>query len=268
MPQLNSFIDRRYIDLHTYISTHVRTLASLRIMMAPTKQAIITLTTVALTILILSVVQIKSKLPLGELATLKPYRVTASKAALSAGEPEWRAHARRVGLPAELIPHVEAIHESMRSNDRFRSRHIVNGGGEAQSPSLPAWHEYLRGVYFINLETRTDRKEAFVSEMNKTGVPDEKIVRIPAPRTKHGGTGCALSHYAVVQYLLLTLDESPPESAAPTWWSTWSMLNQLRGSPPKRNPQERFVFIGEDDFTVGGCRRLLGTASGRLPSYI
>jgi GR25 family glycosyltransferase involved in LPS biosynthesis len=50
-------------------------------------------------------------------------------------------------------------------------------------------------IYYINLDHRTDRKEQFLKEMDKLGVPDSKVVRIEAIRTEGFGIlGCGLSH--------------------------------------------------------------------------
>ena len=50
-------------------------------------------------------------------------------------------------------------------------------------------------IYYINLEHRTDRKEQFLKEMEKLGIPETKLVRIDAIRTEGFGIlGCGLSH--------------------------------------------------------------------------
>lgn len=47
---------------------------------------------------------------------------------------------------------------------------------------------------YINLDSRTDRKEHILKELKRFGIPDEKIVRIPAVSSAKGAYGCALSH--------------------------------------------------------------------------
>jgi len=55
--------------------------------------------------------------------------------------------------------------------------------------------EKIDCVYYINLDHRTDRKEAFEQEMAKLGVPAEKLVRISGIYNKDFGIlGCGLSH--------------------------------------------------------------------------
>lgn len=50
-------------------------------------------------------------------------------------------------------------------------------------------------VYYINLDHRTDRKEQFLGEMQKLGIPESQIQRISAVYTKELGIlGCGLSH--------------------------------------------------------------------------
>ena len=39
------------------------------------------------------------------------------------------------------------------------------------------WHEYVDVIYYINLDIREDRKEEFLEEMRRMGVPLNKIVR-------------------------------------------------------------------------------------------
>ena len=55
--------------------------------------------------------------------------------------------------------------------------------------------EYIDCVYYINLDHRTDRKEQFEKEMEKLGVPQEKLIRISGIYNKEFGIlGCGLSH--------------------------------------------------------------------------
>jgi hypothetical protein len=61
------------------------------------------------------------------------------------------------------------------------------------------WHEYVDVVYYINLDSREDRKTEFLEEMRRMGVPDEKIVRISAvSKPGQGDWGCSLSHILAV----------------------------------------------------------------------
>ena len=57
------------------------------------------------------------------------------------------------------------------------------------------WHEYIDVIYYINLDHREDRRIEFLGEMERMGVPSEKIIRIPAVyKPKQGDWGCSLSH--------------------------------------------------------------------------
>jgi GR25 family glycosyltransferase involved in LPS biosynthesis len=61
-------------------------------------------------------------------------------------------------------------------------------------------------VYYINLDSREDRKTQFLAEMKKLGVSEEKIERIPGiPTPGFGILGCGLSHKKTVETFL----ESP-----------------------------------------------------------
>lgn len=63
--------------------------------------------------------------------------------------------------------------------------------------------EYIDRIYYINLDHRTDRKDQFLFEMAKLGVPAEKIERIPAIYNKEFGIlGCGLSHKKALETFL------------------------------------------------------------------
>ncbi len=50
-------------------------------------------------------------------------------------------------------------------------------------------------VYYINLDHRTDRKEALLENLKEYGIPERKIQRIDAVLNKENGAlGCTLSH--------------------------------------------------------------------------
>ena len=55
--------------------------------------------------------------------------------------------------------------------------------------------ENIDVIYYINLDSRSDRRQEFVGEMEKLGVPTEKVHRISAiPTPGFGILGCGLSH--------------------------------------------------------------------------
>ena len=65
------------------------------------------------------------------------------------------------------------------------------------------WHEYVDAIYYINLDSREDRKTEFLDEMKKMGVPDEKVVRISAVnKPGQGDWGCSLSHLFTIQQFI------------------------------------------------------------------
>lgn len=57
-------------------------------------------------------------------------------------------------------------------------------------------NELFGGVFYINLDHRTDRREQMEGELNKLGL---KYERFPAIRHVHGNVGCGLSHLAVLK---------------------------------------------------------------------
>lgn len=71
------------------------------------------------------------------------------------------------------------------------------------------WHEYVDVIYYINLESREDRKIGFLEEMKKMGVPDKKVVRIDAVnKPGKGDLGCSLSHLVTMQQFMDTKFEN------------------------------------------------------------
>ena len=62
------------------------------------------------------------------------------------------------------------------------------------------WHENVDIVYYINLDSREDRKTEFLGEMRRMGVPDKKISRISAVnKPGQGDWGCSLSHILAIE---------------------------------------------------------------------
>jgi len=73
------------------------------------------------------------------------------------------------------------------------------------SRSLPPWHSCVDIIYYINLDTREDRRTQFLAEMANAGVPPEKIVRITAvAKPGQGDWGCSLSHRNTLEQFLQT----------------------------------------------------------------
>lgn len=62
------------------------------------------------------------------------------------------------------------------------------------------WHDLIDVMYYINLDHREDRRNEFLEEMNRMGVPSHKIVRVAAiNKPKQGDWGCSLSHIKTMQ---------------------------------------------------------------------
>lgn len=57
-------------------------------------------------------------------------------------------------------------------------------------------NELFGGVFYINLDHRTDRREQIEGELNKLGL---KYERFSAIKRDHGPVGCGLSHLAVLK---------------------------------------------------------------------
>lgn len=67
------------------------------------------------------------------------------------------------------------------------------------------WHEHVDVIYYINLDSREDRKKEFLGEMKRMQVPDQKIVRISAvSKPGQGDWGCSLSHLITMENFLDT----------------------------------------------------------------
>ena len=54
--------------------------------------------------------------------------------------------------------------------------------------------EYVDVIFYINLESRIDRKEHFLNEIKKLCIDESKIVRIDAVKDTNGALGCSKSH--------------------------------------------------------------------------
>lgn len=61
--------------------------------------------------------------------------------------------------------------------------------------------EDIHLVVYINLNTRTDRRQEMETELKRMGVPPEKILRWEATRNKNGALGCSMSHVAVLEHI-------------------------------------------------------------------
>jgi len=57
-------------------------------------------------------------------------------------------------------------------------------------------------VIYINLDARTDRKAEITAELQAIGMPESKIHRLSAVKRKWGVLGAALSHEAVMRFII------------------------------------------------------------------
>lgn len=57
-------------------------------------------------------------------------------------------------------------------------------------------------ILYINLDSRYDRKEHILNEINKICVDNTKIYRIQAIKKEEGAMGCLLSHIKALEYIL------------------------------------------------------------------
>ena len=57
-------------------------------------------------------------------------------------------------------------------------------------------------VIYINLDSRKDRNEEILGEIRRIGIPEEKIHRLSAVKRSWGALGCALSHQAVLDFII------------------------------------------------------------------
>jgi len=63
--------------------------------------------------------------------------------------------------------------------------------------------DFIDVIFYINLESRTDRKEHFLSEITKLcGANTSKVVRIDAVRDANGALGCTKSHIKALELFL------------------------------------------------------------------
>jgi glycosyl transferase family 25 len=60
---------------------------------------------------------------------------------------------------------------------------------------------------YINLDKRPDRNEHILKELARFGIPEEKILRIPAVESEKGAYGCAMSHMKAAEAMKLSGDK-------------------------------------------------------------
>ena len=56
-------------------------------------------------------------------------------------------------------------------------------------------------VIYINLDSRKDRNEEILAEINRVAIPESKVYRFSAVKRSWGALGCALSHIGVLKFV-------------------------------------------------------------------
>ncbi len=69
-------------------------------------------------------------------------------------------------------------------------------------------HQWFK-IYYINLDSREDRKQQFLASMSKFGLSENCLTRFPAIARSFGAHGCALSHVGVLEQHLATYPTFP-----------------------------------------------------------
>lgn len=62
--------------------------------------------------------------------------------------------------------------------------------------------EQVSVIFYINLESRTDRKEHFLNEIKKLCIDESKIIRIDAVKDSNGALGCTKSHIKALELFM------------------------------------------------------------------
>lgn len=63
-------------------------------------------------------------------------------------------------------------------------------------------HSFIEKVIYINLESRPDRRDDILDELEEIEIPHHKIIRFDAIEKTPGFLGCALSHAAVMKMIM------------------------------------------------------------------
>jgi GR25 family glycosyltransferase involved in LPS biosynthesis len=72
---------------------------------------------------------------------------------------------------------------------------LMKGNSKYEGFNISNPFEKVDVIYYINLDHRKDRKKEMLEELNRIGVPSERVVRISAVLNKeYGDVGCSMSH--------------------------------------------------------------------------
>eukprot|EP00918_Siedleckia_nematoides_P050737 GHVU01111114.1.p1 GENE.GHVU01111114.1~~GHVU01111114.1.p1 ORF type:complete len:389 (+),score=34.63 GHVU01111114.1:539-1705(+) len=137
-------------------------------------------------------------------------------------------------LPYWHQPHVDLLEHAKRVQSDMSQ--YDNGRDTRRRVRVPwRWHQFIKGVYYINLKHRRDRDELFINTMTEVGVPLNKMVRVDAPMMPNGreAAGASTAHYVIVDQLLQSLERD----------------EGLRGERGREVNPEQYALICEDDFS-------------------
>lgn len=129
-------------------------------------------------------------------------------------------------------------------------------------------------IFYINLDSRLDRKEHFLKEVKKLCLDDSKIVRIDATKHANGALGCTKSHIKTLEQFManddwrtcivfeddFTFHNSSPEyndnllASFFYIFSDWGLLllaSNLAGRPTVKTNMENVIQVTYSQTTSG-----------------
>ena len=62
--------------------------------------------------------------------------------------------------------------------------------------------EQVSVIFYINLESRIDRKEHFLNEIKKLCIDESKVIRVDAVKDSNGALGCTKSHIKALELFM------------------------------------------------------------------
>jgi hypothetical protein len=111
----------------------------------------------------------------------------------------------------------------------------------------------IDAVIYINLDHRTDRNREILDEIQKIGIPKEKIFRLSAVKRKWGALGASLSHKAVMEFIIqkgwkrtLILEDDAGFEINDRWNKGAKEINKLISSSGLKNTDSTWdvIFLG------------------------
>jgi GR25 family glycosyltransferase involved in LPS biosynthesis len=125
----------------------------------------------------------------------------------------------------------------------------------ASTPSPMKEPLAVDAVIYINLDFRKDRNEEILGEIRRIGFPESKIHRLSAVKRSWGALGCALSHKAVLDFiiehkwdkvLVLEDDAGFEDGQVERWSNGVGDINQLIASSGLEDTDSKWdvIFLG------------------------